>query len=304
MREMVRSRRQPVSRTRSCWTGALIASIAVSSLALAQPVGQELAAPPGVGCPDSPPPILVERSLAKELGLAPGERVRLSGAAGSGCEAIVEGVFEPPADPAVLARERPRVWLHLPDLGRISGRIDEVDRFSIAMRAESDTADLRGRLESLMPGAQVFPSWIVAEQSSTTFNVVSRFHRAIALITLTAGGVFLACIMTLKIQERRTHVSALRLAGISRGSLARWVMLESALISGLGGLMGLGIGAIASWLINAFYQRAYDTTLYFSLVTRDTLAVSLVLAVILGFAAGAVATWRLLQADPLVEVGR
>jgi putative ABC transport system permease protein len=255
-------------------------------------------------CPDSPVPILVERSLAEDLGLKPGATVRLGGADRPGCEAIVDGVFEPPADPAVLTRERPRILLHLPDLQVLSGRADEVDRFSVTVREGSDAAELRRRLASLMPGGQVLPSRVVAEESSTAFKVVSRFHRAIALITLTAGGVFLACIMTLKIQERRVHVSALRLAGISRGTLARWVLLESALISGLGGLLGLGLGVVASTLINAFYKRAYETTLYFSLVTRDTLLVSLALAIVLGFVAGAVATWRLFQADALVEVGR
>jgi len=61
---------------------------------------------------------------------------------------------------------------------------------------------------------------------------------------------------------------------------------------------------VASVLINAFYKRAYETTLYFSLVTRETLLVSLALAIVLGFVAGAVATWRLFQSDALVEVGR
>jgi putative ABC transport system permease protein len=283
---------------------ALIGCLVAAPDVLAQP---GVSAGEGVltaACPDVPVPILVERSLVDDRGLAPGATVRLGGPERAGCEAIVEGVFEPPADPAVLTRERPRILLHLPDLQVLAGRADEVDRFSITVREGADDAALQRRLASLMPGGQVLPSRVVAEESSTAFKVVSRFHRAIALITLTAGGVFLACIMTLKIQERRVHVSALRLAGISRGTLARWVLLESALISGLGGLLGLGLGVVASALINAFYQRAYETTLYFSLVTRDTLIVSLALAIVLGFVAGAVATWRLFQADALVEVGR
>jgi len=296
--------RHHLNRIGACGLAVFVGCLAASSATAAQPAAPDGMARSGDGCPDWPVPILVERSLSEGLGLTPGDVVRLSGAGGTGCEASVEGVFEPPPDPAVLTRERPRILLHLPDLGSLSGRGDEVDRFSVIVRAGADTADLRRRLASLMPGGQVLPSRVVAEQSSTAFNVVSRFHRAIALITLTAGGVFLACIMTLKIQERRVHVSALRLAGISRGTLARWVLLESALISGLGGLMGLGLGVIASSLINAFYRRAYETTLYFSLVTRDTLLVSLALAIVLGFVAGAVATWRLLQADALVEVGR
>ena len=132
----------------------------------------------------------------------------------------------------------------------------------------------------------------VAATSSTTFEVIRRFHRAIAIITLTASGVFLACIMTLKVPERRTQVSALRLVGVSHSTLFGWLLAEATIISVLGGLLGLGIGQLASSLINAWYQRVYDTQLLFSLVTPETLALGLGLAVVLGIGAGAV-EWRL-----------
>ena len=84
-------------------------------------------------CPPSPVPVLTERSLGDDLGLTPGSKVIISSGDGLRCVAIVEGVFEPPADPAVLTRERSRVLLHLPDLQRLSGRADEVDRFSASL---------------------------------------------------------------------------------------------------------------------------------------------------------------------------
>ena len=131
-----------------------------------------------------------------------------------------------------------------------------------------------------------------------------RFHRAIGLITITAGGVFLACIMTLKVQERRGQVAALRLVGISRRTLLTWLMFEAALVSTLGGLIGVGIGRLASRLINEFYQRSYQTSLEFSIVTAETVRIGLALAVVLGLVAGAVGAVRLLQVDALEEVGR
>ena len=155
-----------------------------------------------------------------------------------------------------------------------------------------------------MPGTRVVSAEVVAARVSTTFRVVQRFHRAIGLITITAGGVFLACIMTLKVQERRTQVAALRLVGVSRQTLLAWLLLEAALVSVVGGILGIGIGSLASLLINEFYQRAYQTTLEFSVVTGGTVRLGLVLAVVLGLLAGAVGALRLLQVDPLQEVGR
>ena len=221
-----------------------------------------------------------------------------------GCSAIVAGVYEPEADPSELARDRQRIILHLPDLADLADREDEVDRFSVLLTDPGEADAVAARIGALMPGTRALGGEAVAARASTTFEVVRRFHRAIGLITITAGGVFLACIMTLKVQERRSQVAALRLVGISNRTLLSWLMLEAALVSAIGGLLGIGIRRLASATINAWYQRVYATTLEFSIVTRETIAIGLVLAIVLGLVAGGVGAVRLLQVDALEEVGR
>jgi putative ABC transport system permease protein len=249
--------------------------------------------------------ILIERKLATKYGLEPGDSVAVGAVAGGpGCLGTVAGVYEPDADPAELARERPRIIMRLPDVAAIAGRKDEVDRFSIRLVDPAAADEVARGLSALMPGTRVLPAEVVAARASTTFEVVRRFHRAIGIITITAGGVFLACIMTLKVQERRSQVAALRLVGVSRNTLLSWLILEAALVAVIGGILGIGIGSLASRLINGFYQRAYQTTLEFSIVTSETVWIGLVLAISLGLVAGAVGAVRLLQVDPLEEVGR
>ena len=255
-------------------------------------------------CPD-PLELLVERGLAERYGIGPGARVRVGPEPDApGCPATVAGVFEPEADPSEIARDRRRIILHLPELAALAGRADEVDRFSVRLVDPADAEELAGRFGSLMPGTRALRAGEVAARASTTFEVVRRFHRAIGLITITAGGVFLACIMTLKVQERRSQVAALRLVGISNRTLLSWLMLEAALVSALGGVLGIAIGRAASGVINAYYQRVYATTLDFSIVTGETIAIGLALAVVLGLIAGGVGSVRLLQVDALEEVGR
>lgn len=249
--------------------------------------------------------ILVERSLAADIGLSPGDSVAIgSDPARPGCRVMVAGVYEPDADPSELARERPRIIMHLPEVAAMAGRADEVDRFSIRLLDPAGADEVAQDLVALMPGTRVLRAEAVAARASTTFEVVRRFHRAIGIITITAGGVFLACIMTLKVQERRSQVAALRLVGVSRKTLLSWLILEAALVSVFGGILGIGIGSLASRLINGFYQRAYQTTLEFSIVTTETVWIGLLLAVSLGLIAGAVGAVRLLQVDALAEVGR
>lgn len=263
-------------------------------------------------CPDDLE-VLVERAYAGRADLAVGDSLRIGPDPAAECHVRVAGTFEPPADPATLTRERPRLLFHLPDLARLSGRVDEVDRFTVKLRrsngegagSEGIAADsVAPFLGALMPGAQVLRAEDLAERSSATFRVIQRFHVAIAWITLSASGVFLACLMTLRVQQRRTPVAALRLTGISRRTLFLWLLLETTLISLLGGAAGIAIGHVASDAINAFYQRRYDTSLLFSLIGPDAVWPALGLAVVLGLGAGAIAAALLLRTDPLAEAGR
>ncbi|MDT8436595.1 MAG: FtsX-like permease family protein [Gemmatimonadota bacterium] len=294
------------ARTLIVCNGFLLALAVAGPQARGAGVPQDAATPGVAGaCPREEAGVLVERAFAARAGLSPGDRVRLAAAAtGPGCAARIEGLFEPAADPATLTRERPLVRLRLPDLQRIAGRGDEVDRFSLRLAPGADPDATAAALQSLLPGTQVLPAATVAARASTTFEVVRRFHRAIGIITITAGGVFLACIMTLKVQERRAQVAALRLVGISRGTLVAWLMSEAALVAALGGVAGIGVGRLAASVINAVYRNAYDTTLAFAIVTRETVILGLLLAVGLGLAAGLVGALRLTAVDPLQEVGR
>jgi len=254
-------------------------------------------------CPDSIP-ALISRPLAEDAGLAAGEPLRLSSRPDSvGCPATVSGVYELPADPYRLTEDRPRVLLHLPHLASLTGRSGQVDRFSVALREDASPDSVVPALESLLPGTRVLETAEVAARTSTTFRVVKRFHRAIGVITIAAGGVFLACIMVLKVQERRQEVAALRLIGISRRTLLGWILTEAALVAVIGGALGIGLGRVTSWIINAHYRDVYDTSVAFSTLTPETVGIGLALAVGLGLIAGAVAAGRLLWIDPLEEVG-
>ncbi|MGI9038808.1 MAG: ABC transporter permease [Gemmatimonadota bacterium] len=254
-------------------------------------------------CP-RPLELLLERGFAEESNLSVGDRIPVGPVPGASCPATIVGVFEPPPDPATLTRGRPRILLHLPDLARLAGREDDVDRFTLVLRSGAGVDSVARRIEALMPGIQALSADRLAAESSATFEVIQRFHRAIAWITLGATGVFLVCVMTLRIQQRRTPIAALRLSGVSRATIAGWLLLESTLVAVVGGAAGLVIGLLASGAINRFYQARYDTALRFSIVGSESLVPALVLAVVLGLGAGGAALAFIFRTDPLREVGR
>ena len=249
--------------------------------------------------------IAVERRLARELGLRVGDTVRLGPTVDSvSTPAVVAAVYEPRRDPSGIIRPDFHVRLHLPDLSRLLGAQDRVDRFGIGIQPGADPRRGAEKLNQVAFGFRAFESDEIASKSSQTFLVVSRFHRAIALITVVASAIFLLCIMLLKVEERRNDVAVMRFVGVRRRVVFLAIVIEAALIALLGSAAGVAMALAAGAATNAYYRRLFDTQLIFSQVTPRLLIFGVVLSLVLGLGAGAVAAWRLVRTPPLALWGR
>lgn len=249
--------------------------------------------------------IAVERAVAERLHLAVGDLVRLGATPDSlGRLAVVSAIYEPRPDPAEISRRSLRVRLHLPDLAALLGAPDRVDRFGIALVPGVSADSGAGVLNRSAFGFRAHPSSVIASESSQTFKVVSRFHRAIAVISIVASAVFLLCIMLLKVEERRMDAAVMRFVGVRRRTIFGALVLEAALIAILGSVLGAGLAFVAGAATNAYYRRFFDTELIFSLITPRILWFSVALSLMLGIAAGAAAAWRLVRTRPMVLWGR
>lgn len=247
----------------------------------------------------------VERRLAEELGLSVGDTLRIGPAVDSLTKlGVVAAIYEPRPDPAEIAKRERHVRMHLPDLAALLGAPDRVDRYGIGLRPGVLPDSAAAVLNRTAFGYRVFSSQAIASESSQTFLVVSRFHRAIAVITVVASAVFLLCIMLLKVEERRLDAAVMRFVGVRRRTIFGALLLEAALIAALGSVAGSGLAYLAGAATNAYYRRFFETGLTFSLITPEIVFFSVVLSLVLGLLAGAVAAWRLVHTRPLVLWGR
>src|SRR5688572_21719281 len=164
--------------------------------------------------------VAVERRLAEELGLSVGDTVRLGPAPDSLVKlGTVAAIYEPRPDPAEIAKRERHIRLHLPELAALLGEPDRVDRFGIGLRPGVDPDSAAAALNRSAFGYRVHRSSAIASESSQTFLVVSRFHRAIAVISIVASAVFLLCIMMLKVEERRLDAAVMRFIGVRRRTI-------------------------------------------------------------------------------------
>ena len=250
--------------------------------------------------------IAIDERLATDAGLRVGDRVVLAAEPGSasGDTVRIGAIVRRRADPSEVARSDYRVRMHLDHLERLIGYGDRVDRFAMATAGGAAADSVLRAVNSVAFGFRAYPSREIAVGTSKTFLVVSRFHRAIGMITIVASATFLLCIMLLKVDERRRDVAAMRLMGISRATVVRTVLLESSFVALLGSLFGVVLGFAVSAFVNAHYQSVYRTPLRFAIITTGTVAYSVLLSLALGIGAGALAARRLARTPPLTLFGR
>jgi len=250
--------------------------------------------------------IAIDERLAADAHIAIGDRVVVSAVAGAqtGDTVVVSAIVKRGTDPSEVARSEYRIRMHLDELQSLAGYGDRVDRFAVATRGDSATARALSEINSAAFGFQAHRSRDIAVGTSKTFLVVSRFHRAIGVITIVASAIFLLCIMLLKVEERRRDVAALRLMGISRRTVMTGVVIEAALLALVGSALGVGVGWVGSQFINWYYRGVYRTPLFFSIVTPEIVTLAVALSLVLGITAGFLASLRLVRTPPLVLFGR
>jgi putative ABC transport system permease protein len=249
--------------------------------------------------------VAIERRLATELNLTVGDTVRLGASVDSlTLLAVIAAVYEPRPDPAEIAKGEWHLRMHLPDLAGLLGAPDRVDRLSIGLDPAISAESAAVVLNRSAYGYRASSSRAIASESSRTFLVVSRFHRAIAVITIVASAVFLLCIMLLKVEERRLDAAVMRFVGVRRRTIFGALLLEALLVAALGSVLGTGLAYLAGAATNAYYRRFFDTLLTFSLITPDIVLFGVILSLALGAGAGALAAWRLVHTRPMVLWGR
>ena len=249
--------------------------------------------------------IAIDERLAADANIVIGDKLIVTAKPGvAGDTVVVAAILKRGADPSEIARSEYQVRMHLDQLQKVAGYSDRVDRFAVATRGEKQTETAMRAINTAAFGFEAHRSKDIAVETSRTYQVVSRFHKAIGVITIVASAIFLLCNMLLKVEERRRDVAALRLMGISRKTVVKAIVAEAALLALTGCALGVVVGFLSSRFINWHYQAVYRTPLTFSLVTPQILILAVSLSLVLGICAGLLASLRLVRTPPLSLFGR
>lgn len=118
-----------------------------------------------------------------------------------------------------------------------------------------------------------------------------------ALIALIVGGLSVVNTMLMAVTDRVREIGIKRAVGAPAARIVAELMAESALLGGLGGLLGLGLGWGLTVFLNTVAQASQGTSLF--LVSPRLAAAAPLFALGLGLVAGALPACRAGRLDPV-----
>ena len=155
---------------------------------------------------------------------------------------------------------------------------------------------LARRIDKEVPGIRTFsPDEVKAQigQFTVVFNLIIIGASVIAVIV---GGLSVINTMVMTVSERVREIGIKKAVGARTSAILREFMVEATLLGAIGGVLGLGAGALLVTLLNL--QTAGSGTSVF-LLTPGLLLRSFAFATALGALAGIYPAFRAARLDPV-----
>ena len=125
---------------------------------------------------------------------------------------------------------------------------DSLMEIDLVYRAGASAESVRKGIERLLRARHGSEDFTVTTQQQmldvlgSILDVLTFAVAALGGISLFVGGVGILTIMTIAVRERRSEIGLLRAIGARRGQVLRLFLLESLLLSAIGGFVGLVLG--------------------------------------------------------------
>jgi putative ABC transport system permease protein len=239
-------------------------------------------------------------SLADELGLEPadaiGTTVTVDGQTYGVIGVLGEvGVSFVPADDSIivpLANAEGSVIDRDPDFSQIrvlAGEDPEVvsDAVAETLRSTRDVSE---------DDFSIVEATAIIDTASDVSGTLTMMVTIIGAVSLVVGAIGIANMMLVAVRERSREIGIRRAVGASRAAITGQFLVEAVVLSILGGLIGIAVGAV---LAVGLSSTLLDLT---ATVSEIAVVGALLVSVLVGIAAGIGPAWQAASVDPTVAL--
>ena len=178
-------------------------------------------------------------------------------------------------------------------IGQILGSASSPDQLDLAQsEVKLILRERHGLSESQPDDFEVRDQRQLAETATGTTQVMTTLLSAIASVSLLVGGIGIMNIMLVSVTERTREIGIRRALGARRGDVLAQFLVEAMVLSGLGGLIGAGLGVGGAWGVGRL--TGWATT-----VTPSTVVLAVVFSAGVGVIFGWTPARRAAGLDPI-----
>ncbi len=174
-----------------------------------------------------------------------------------------------------------------------------VNQVVVYPEAGADVDEVAAQIEGAVANSATLTGAEFDEQIGASTAIFNAIIIGVAVISLVVGGLSVINTMAMSVAERTREIGIRRAIGGSRGRIIRALVAEAGLIGLIGGLIGLGLGALVVVLANEA-GRAGGTVLFD--LTLETALFAVGFSTILGMLAGVIPAWSAARLDPVAAL--
>lgn len=167
------------------------------------------------------------------------------------------------------------------------------------LQAERTIADIKALLRErhgIIPPAEddftVTSPQAQVERITDVGSTLAKVLTGVAIIATLIGGTVIMSLMLIAVSERRREIGVRRAVGASRGDIMAQFLVEAAVISFLGGVLGILLGVGGTLLVTASANLA-------PAIMWGALGGAVALSVAVGLVFGLQPAWRAANVDPI-----
>jgi putative ABC transport system permease protein len=187
------------------------------------------------------------------------------------------------------------IFGELAHVQQLTGRTDQLSLIEVAaLCKDCPVGDIVSQISERLPHAKVSAIQQSVRARAETVERLTRFFAIVAVIVLCIGALMIFTTMMGSVIERTREIGVLRAIGFRKAHIIKGLIIEVAVISVIGGLVGWAAGTAASWAALPYFA---ETNIAFEL--QPALAIAAITAgLLIGIASSFYPIIRASRLDP------